>query len=298
MRSEAKKQLEKAKIIDAIMQEIIDESLRATSNMLDSDSTFSSNADRTDQDCADYPKIEVSDLTENESNPDVHFQPQFLLNDDTMSCKSHALPDTDNFRVSETEQPKKMLNTKSKIFTRSTDKDESCNASVCSEKVSPLTKLFSQRRQRKVFFPKNLVDTQSEKEPTNDHEETNEASRTPGEFGLFPNSEKDIRLSSKSLQNTQCNSSPLKETLKLRHSFANQSKVFKPTYVQDSGDFNREAAYNPNMQWQQMFTPEMAFNNILGMNCFQILNEKLNSFVGGKFQRPYYDVSLSLVTQI
>lgn len=202
LRAEAKKQLEKAKIIDAIIHEIIDQSLKWNQNVLDSDSTFSSNADRTDQDCDDYPKIEVSDVMENDSNPDVHSHPRFLLNDDTMSCKSHALPDTDNLRVSDIEQPKKMLNTKSKIFTRSTDKEESCTLSVCSEKVSPLTKIFSQRKQRKVFFPKKLIDTQSEKELPTDHEGTNEESKTPGEFLFYPNSEKDIRLSSKSMQNT------------------------------------------------------------------------------------------------
>lgn len=119
----------------------------------------------TEQDVVESPKVEVSDILDNESNPELVSQTQIYVPDDTMSCKSNALPATYSLKSSKIKNPKKILNTKAKVFTGYTDHDNiSCTESVSSEKATSLTKVYSKKRSTKIFFPKHIELPNSEVE--------------------------------------------------------------------------------------------------------------------------------------
>lgn len=80
--------------------------------------------DGTDQDLEEYPKIEVKDLVENESNPEiVACQDMLTNNDDSESCLSNFYSERGPQKSRSIKLPKTVLNAKAKAFTRSSEKE-------------------------------------------------------------------------------------------------------------------------------------------------------------------------------
>lgn len=177
----------------------------------------------------------------------------------------------------------KRLNTKAKVFHRTSGKNNS--------HIPHLTKLRSQKNPR-VFYPRGS--TNSEISSINDSEKVLEEVKVLEPFKLIDDSNSDYGMTSKSMkQNTNPMTSPMRDADKPMK-FSVDSQVFTPSYNNSQQYENADlSGYPQNNYWNYMCNQNMNFNNMMGMNCLQLLNERLAALTGIKYQNPFLEVSIN-----
>ena len=150
----------------------------------------------------------MSDINDIESTSELDTNLQNLANDDTVSCKSSAVPLSGIIRQREKKPNQKKLNTKAKVFTRSSDKnDASRSVSVCSGMASPLTSSNIKGKAFNMFFPAQTET--SEQEFTAEYGQSIEENKDQNMLGFDFHAQRQARYSCKSVKNTNCLNSPM-----------------------------------------------------------------------------------------
>jgi hypothetical protein len=96
----------------------------------------------------------------------------------------------------------------------------------------------------------------------------------------------------------------MKEQLGDKNRFKGKVREFALDYNQRSArnsENNDEISWHnkdTGGSWHQNFTSDEALNSMLETGCLQLLNEKLNAYATGRFQRPQHAVSSSKSSQI
>ncbi|CAI2379791.1 unnamed protein product [Moneuplotes crassus] len=130
-------------------------------------------------------------------------------------------------------------------------------------------------------------DTQSEVRCIETAETPREEIKEKRLFNFDSYSERGPRYSCKSLQNTDCKNSPVKKPVKNRTRINSNVKPFCSNYSKHQK--NRYShGYFDNNYWQGHQDPpsDINFGNLMQNGCFQLLNEKLQAFASGRFERP------------
>jgi len=223
-----------------------------------------------------------TDLNSNDSLLD-----DAISNDDSHSWISDNLSNSNASSSPNMKKRGKKLNTKAKVFHRSSWNENSSSQNIAqSASVSPLVKLYS-RKHPKIFFPGKS--TNSEIHSFHSSEKAIEEAKSPEIFNLIEATETDFRACSKSMYNSKAWDSPTKEFEK-PVSLSNISEAYSQTYPLDQQFESGTSMPNSNLYWQQMYNQNINFNNIMDMNCFKLLNEKLVALTGLKYQRPMFEV--------
>ena len=174
---------------------------------------------------------------------------------------------------------RKKLNIKAKVFTRSSWKeDNSLISSICSEISSPSANLEKISRVSKELDSKNIKLAHSEKEYWSELENKEIIWNND-----FMKEEIDLRFSSKSMQNTQWTTSPIKNSKKIK-SFSIKSKDFKPNNIKYAEE-NIQKDFE-----EEQFDPhfiEPAVGSFIEMSMYQLLNERLTTYANTNINNPF-----------
>ena len=121
-----------------------------------------------------------------------------------------------------------------------------------------------------------------------EYEQYEEENKEQSMFNFDDNYQRNPRYSCKSVQNTMWNNSPFKPKGKGRSRIYSKSKPFQPNYAKEESQSNFSNTNYDQSPWQgdQDLSSALNFNNLLENGCFQLLNEKLNAFATGRFERP------------
>jgi len=269
-------------VVDDILRDIFEEFWQVISVKI----ADSSQTSGTDQDSSSYPKIEVLDILENDSNPEIFPKQNMFFDDESASCKSHVLPSTSSLKIESVKSVKRKLNTNAKVFTRSTDKEASLNESVYSVNEPPLSNFITKPNE---FNSPQMVSSISQQDHQNHDFPLTAESKHLGSM-YVKNTGADFKLGSKSVQHTQCENSPIKDEGFLKNKFSKNFKEFTPTYLKKG--YSDHHQYNSqSMPVAPNFQANPKFNNTMEMNCFQMLQERLAAFTTNRFPPAYDQVS-------